>query len=264
MLLMRTMKCCTTLVAGLLLIGTISCRDRLEEKGFAVARTTVVTEANQDGLSRDSLSFPTRPIEVVLTGVPHVRIATIYKVNYNRDSSFFIGANDNHYNYGDIGDMTGNQWNAHILPGFESLYGYNMVNVAHHDTRTQERKNFFSSPVLIKTLYLPTDLKDTLNNAPVSRDYFMISVYDEDTNRDGFINMRDLRRFYYFDIQAAGKRHLVPPDYSVYKSQYDPANDYMYVFAQLDANHNGKIDAGEADHIFWIDLKNPERAGRQY
>lgn len=92
----------------------------------------------------------------------------------------------------------------------------------------------------------------------------MVSVYDEDTNKDGYINVRDLRRLYYFDITGNNKRALIPVNYSVYKSEYDPANDFMYIFAQLDKNENGKIDEGEDHHIYWIDLKNPERTGRQY
>jgi hypothetical protein len=38
----------------------------------------------------------------------------------------------------------------------------------------------------------------------------------------------------------------------------------MYVFAELDENKNGKSDDKESIHIFWIDLKNPERTGRHY
>ena len=134
-----------------------------------------------------------------------------------------------------------------------------MVNVSHHDTETQKQKTFFDKPVLIKTLYYPSFSKDTLNYEPVNRNYFMISVYDEDTNKDGFLNVKDLRRFYHFDINANNKRNLTPANYSIYKSEYDPSNDLVYIFAQLDENQNGLIDDGEDVHIFWIDLKNPER-----
>ena len=92
----------------------------------------------------------------------------------------------------------------------------------------------------------------------------MVSVYDEDTNKDGFININDLRRFYSFDIDANGKKPIVPINYSVYKSEYDPANDLVYIFAKFDANKNGKMDELEPINIFWVDLKNPERTGKQY
>jgi hypothetical protein len=243
------------------------CRNKLEEKGFPVASDRApAMEAgdNKPGISRDSMSFATKPGDVLLTGSPQVRIATIYKVNYNRDSSTFIGSTEFHFNYASMGESPGNQWNNHLLPGFEAVYGYNLVNVAHYDTKTQERKNFFTNPVLIKTLYFPSFSRDTLNHDPVHRDYFMISTYDEDTNKDGFVNVRDLRRLYYFDTHAGNKRNLVPTNYSVYKSEYDPGNDYIFVFAQLDENKNGMIDDGEIDHIFWINLKDPSITGRQY
>ena len=241
------------------------CGNRLEEKGFRVNATSGDNDENTaDGISRDSLSFKTRPSSILLTGIPQYRLATIYKVNYNKDSTTFIGSNAYHFNYDDMGKETGNQWNYNYLPGFEAVYGYNMVNVSHCDTGIQTQKNFFERPVLMRTLYYPAFSKDTLNYQPVNRNYYMASVHEEDTNKDGFINVKDLRRFYYFDINAKTKKPLVPPNYSVFQSEYDPANDFMYVFAKLDENRNGQGDDAEAVHIFWIDLKNPERTGRQY
>ncbi len=256
-----TIKTILFLAAFCVLIG---CGNRLEEKGFAVSPTENNDENKVDGISQDSLTFATKPSNVLLTGIPKYRLATIYKVNYNKDKTTFIGSNDYHFNYQNIGETTGNQWNSNYLPGFEAVYGYNMVNVSHHDTETQKQKTFFDKPVLIKTLYYPSFSKDTLNYEPVNRNYFMISVYDEDTNKDGFLNVKDLRRFYHFDINANNKRNLTPANYSIYKSEYDRSNDLVYIFAQLDENQNGLIDDGEDVHIFWIDLKNPERTGRQY
>jgi hypothetical protein len=257
----RTINTISLLIA---FCGLIGCGNRLEEKGFAVSPTENNDENKADGISKDSLTFATRPSSVLLTGIPKYRLATIYKVNYNKDKTTFIGSNDFHFNYERFGETNGNQWNYNYLPGFEAVYGYNMVNVSHYDIETQKQKNFFDKPVLIKTLYYPSFSKDTLNYQPVNRNYYMISIYDEDTNKDGFINLKDLRRFYYFDINANNKRNLVPANYSVYKSEYDPTNDLVYIFAQLDENQNGLIDEAENAHIFWIDLKNPERNGRQY
>jgi len=243
----------------------LTCGNRLEEKGFRVNATSGDNDENTaDGISKDSLSFKTRPSSILLTGIPQYRLATIYKVNYNKDSTTFIGSNAYHFNYDDIGKSNGNQWNYNYLPGFEAVYGYNMVNVSHYDTGTQTQKNFFDGPVLMRTLYYPAFSKDTLNYQPVNRNYYMASVHEEDTNKDGFINAKDLRRFYYFDINAKNRKPLVPQNYSVFQSEYDPANDFMYVFAKLDENRNGQGDDAEVVHIFWIDLKNPERTGRQY
>ncbi len=139
-----------------------------------------------------------------------------------------------------------------------------MVNVSHYDIAKNKQKYFFEKPVLIKTLYYPAFSKDTLNYQPVNREYFIVSVYDEDTNKDGFINQKDLRRIYLFDINGERQKTLVPENYSVFKSNYDLDNDFMYVFAQLDINGNGKRDEGEPVHIFWIDLKRPDITGRMY
>jgi hypothetical protein len=259
---MRLITSISILTAYSLLLG---CGNRLEEKGFRVNATTESNDENTaDGISKDSLSFETRPSSILLTGIPQYRLATIYKVNYNKDSTTFIGSNAYHFNYGEMGKATGNEWNYNYLPGFEAVYGYNMVNVSHHDTGIQTQKNFFEKPVLIRTLYYPAFSKDTLNYQPVNRNYFMVSVHEDDTNKDGFINVKDLRRFYYFDINAKNRKPLVPINYSVFQSEYDPANDFMYVFAKLDQNGNGQGDDAEDVHIFWIDLKNPEKTGRQY
>lgn len=57
---------------------------------------------------------------------------------------------------------------------------------------------------------------------------------------------------------------LVPENYSVFKSEYDSENDLMYLFAQLDANGNGSKEELEPIHVFWVDLKDPNRTGQQY
>ena len=126
------------------------------------------------------------------------------------------------------------------MPGLEAVYGYNMVNISHYDIKTNKQKYFFEKPVLVKTAYYPTFNKDTLNYKPVNRNCFMVSVYNDDTNKDGFINLKDLRRFYLFDINGERQMALIPENYSIIKSEYDPENDFMYVYAQLDSNSNGK------------------------
>ena len=201
----------------------------------------------------------------MLTGVPNVRLTTIYKVNLNKkDNSTFIGSNSFHYRYEETERDKGNNWNNNLMPGLEAVYGYNLVNISHYDIKENKQKNFFDKPVLVRTLYYPTFSKDTLNYNPISRNYFMVSVYNDDTNQDGFVNLKDLRRIYLFDINGERQKALIPENYSVFKSEYDSDNDFMYVFAQLDNNNNGRQDEGEPIHIFWIDLKDPSKTGRQY
>jgi len=256
----------TILVLTLVCIMTSCSNGKLDEKGFKVSPTSDNSENDQnDGINRDSLKIETQPSNVLLTGVPNVRLTTIYKVNINKkDNSTFIGSNNFHYKYEETEVSSGNNWNNNLMPGLEGVYGYNFINISHYDIKENKQKNFFEKPVLIKTLYYPTFSKDTLNNKPVSRQYFIVSVYNDDTNKDGFINLKDLRRLYLFDINGVRQKTLIPENYSVFKSEYDSDNDFMYVFAKLDSNINGRPDEVEPIHIFWVDLKDPNKTGRQY
>lgn len=258
----RTMRKRNVILIALAFFVCESCSEnRLEEKGFAVSSPQQVEKV--DGLNKDSLTFNTQPSRVLLTAMPNIRLTSVYKVNVNKsDGTTFIGSN--HYLYNDTGLPAGNNWHGNIMPGLEGVYGYNFVNISHYDIQTNKRKAFFDSPVLINTLYLPAFLSDTLNGQAVKRNYFLVSVYNEDTNKDGFINRSDLRRFYLFNSNAEMQKELVPKNYSVFKSDYDPANDFMFVFARLDKNNNGQIEGNEPGNVFWVDLKDPTKTGQQY
>lgn len=240
-------------------------QEPMEEKGFQVGPSVEEDGASTPtGLVGDSLGFATRPSSVLLTGVPHIRLTTVYKVNVRKqDSTTFIGGNDFHYNYEDESSPT-NNWNGHLMPGIEAVHGYNLVNVSHYDVNTGHQKSLFERPVLIKTLYYPSFSNDTLNGVPIAREHLMVTLFNEDTNKDGYINARDLRRMHLFDLNGQRLKDPVAANYSVFRSEYDPANDRMHVFAKLDANNNGKVEDGEAVHIHWIDLKDPTRSGRLY
>ena len=236
----------------------------LEKKGFSVLPLPEAPAGVNEETST-ALEIKTRPSNVLLTGNPTYRLTTIYKVNYNKKTKkTFIGSNAFHYNYSDDNSQLGNRWNYHYMPGLEAVYGYNLLNISHYNIETKKQKPLFKTPVLIKTLYYPSFEQDTLYHEAVNRNYFLISVYDEDTNGDTLINVKDLRRFYHFDIEGKTKTPLIPLNYSVLRSEYDPANDYMYIFAKIDKNENGKRDEEEDLHIFWIDLKDPKNNGRQY
>ena len=257
-------------ITKILIVALVSlftnCSNEKQEKGFQVSSAPEHDNTEQDsGLNKDTLKFETKPSSVLLTGVQNVRIATIFKVNYDKkNKTTFIGSNNFHYNYYGENSSTGNNWNGNLMPGIEAVYGYNMVNISHYDIEKNKQKYFFEKPVLIKTVYFPSFSNDTLNFKPVGRNYFIVTVYNEDTNKDGFINLKDLRRMYLFDIHGEKQKALIPENYSVFKSEYDSANDFMYIFAQLDENENGKRDEEEPIHIFWIDLKNPHQTGRLY
>ena len=243
-----------------------NCTTTKIEKGFQVSSTTDKAEKVQiDGLISDSLTLITQPSNVLLTSHSNIRLLTIYKQNLNKkDNSTYIGTNKYHYRYEESENIKGNNWNNNIIPGLSAVYCFNMVNISHYNIKENKQKNFFEKPVLVKTLYYPSFTKDTLNNKSITRSYFIISVYNDDTNKDGFINQNDLRKLYLFNLNGEKQKNLVPENYSVFKSEYDSENDFMYVFAQLDINNNGQRDQGEPIHVYWIDLNDPNKTGRQY
>ena len=261
------MKNTSILLIILTLFIVTSCsNNKLEEKGFPLSNSQSAdngTIKKEDGISKDSVVFDTQPSSVLMTGISNVRLTTIYKVNFSKkDGSSFIGSNSFLYNDAEYGQ--GNNWNGNIIPGLEGVYGYNLVNISCYDLKSKTKKELFDKPVLIKTLYYPAFSKDTLNSKVVARDYMLVSVYNDDTNNDGFINQKDLRRFYLFNSNGEKQNELVPENYSVFKSEYDSENDLMYVFARLDKNANGQIDNNEPISIFWVDLKDPTKIGKQY
>ncbi len=236
-------------------------KKRIEEKGFPINYSDLNNKIDEkiEGINKDSINFNTRPSNVLLTGISNIRLTTIYKVNQNKsDGTTYIGTNKYLNNDYDT------EQNEHFMPGLEAINGYNLVNISLFNTKNSLKKLFFDKSVLIKTLYYPSFSKDTLFKKELNRNYFLVSVYDNDSNKDGFINFQDLRHFYLFNQSGDIQKELTPNNYSVVKSEYDPENDYMYVFARLDENKNGQIEDNEPINIFWIDLKEPTKTGLQY
>ena len=230
-------------------------------------------ESNDSTLVKKELR--TRPKNVLMTADPNHRLITVYKVNYNpRTKNYYTGTNnflrsysyryDDSYEYDGYGSERPSKTYQYFMPGIEAVNGYNMMNVSHYNFETKEKNTLFEQPVLVNTLYYPCLKQDTLKGQPITRDYYMVSVFDEDTNQDSLINRNDLRRFYHFDIDGKNKSPLVPLNYSVMSSEYDSENDVMFVFAKLDENTNGKREEKEPIHIFWLDLKTPKMGERLY
>lgn len=204
--------------------------------------------------------IPTTPNAVILTGMPGHRLVTIYKERPTGNPpsgdrySIYKGTYDD--------DMSSQE--GHFMPGIDILYGYHLLNIAHYDIAAGKLNYLFKKPALIKTLYYPSVEQDSLHKKPVNRHYYMVSVYDEDTNKDSLINRKDLRHFYMFDSSSTVRTQMIPPDYSVIRSQYDHQNDIMYLYASFDANKNGTRDKGDPVCIFWFSLATPQKAVRLY
>lgn len=211
----------------------------------------------QGNISLNQLA--TTPNAVILTGLPEHRLVTVYKAKGGPPAT----GGSYTYSRGSY-DEDESERLEHFMPGIDILYGYNLLNIAHYDLKTEKLNFLFNRPALIKTLYYPSFVQDSLAKMPINRSYYLISVYDEDTNKDTLINKKDLRRFYHFDAASSAKTQVIPADYSVVRSQYDSQNDIMYLFASHDANKNGIRDKKEPIHIFWLSLKAPAQAKRLY
>lgn len=238
-----------------------------EEKGFQVSESDEDEEEETSGLPANGFGFKTQPRGVLMTDHPAHRLTPIFKVNIDKETKKpFTGNSGFHYsyNYSELGVEGINNWNGNFMPGFAAVNGYNLVNVSHFNVVKDTQNTLFAAHVLINNLYFPAYSNDTLNGLPVERNFYLVSVYDEDTNQDGFVNFKDLRRFYQFDLDGKNKMAIVPPNYSVLSSEYDPQNDLMYITARLDENKNGQMDLLETAHIFWLDLKTTGKFGVQY
>lgn len=235
-----------------LLVALAGCNKKPNyDKGFSVSETnqdantqdTVITTSNYDAIE-------TQPGTVLLTGIDKIRLVPVFKVNINKtNGERYVGKPQFYANYDEAYLQSKNYWHDHIVPGFEAIYGFNMLNLAVIHEDTAFAVPLFEPAVLINTIYYPSFEIDTLNYRPITRNYFLLTVYDEDTNRDGFIDNKDMRRMYYFNISGSEKIRLIPQDYSVFKSTYDEANDCMFLYAKLDKNKNGRVDANDPIYL---------------
>jgi hypothetical protein len=204
----------------------------------------------------------TRPSKVVLTGLPEHRLIPVYKKGVATNATTSDSYSGSRYAY--YYESQGSEHISLFMPGIDLLQGYNLLNIAHYDLKEEKLHYLFEHPVLVRSLYYPSFEQDSLHGEPINRNYYLVSAYDADTNGDTLINKRDLRRFYYFDAAGKDKRQLVPADYSTVRSQYDPQNDVMYIFARHDANKNGTTDPEEPMHVFWARLNDPTVVKRMY
>lgn len=254
-----------TLIYFTFLILITSCSHKKieqKEEQIIVSQTEITNNIDSIGNSIQvniSLSkIGAQPNTVILTGLAQHRLVTIYKnrfVNNNSKNNY----RSSYDYYEEVSDNGG-----FYIPGFDILYGYNLLNIAHYDLLNEKLNFLFDKSVLIKTLYYPSFIQDSIDNKPITRFNYFVSVYDSDTNNDTLINNRDLRRFYYFNSSCEIKTQLIPSDYSVSRAQYDSQNDIIYLFAYQDLDKNGAIDKSEPMHIFWIKLNNPQIAKRLF
>lgn len=249
---------CLLLVSLLLFSCSRDTANSSEEISLAHDTTAADTSTS---ISLSPSSTVTYPNEVLLTGLKEQRLVTIYrkvKISENTMIEQYAGKSFNYY------DEYSPDHYKFFMPGIDLQLGYNLVNVAHYNFKTQETKLLFDKPAIIRSVYYPSFEQDSLDKKPINRNYFFVSAYNEDTNQDTLLNKKDLRRFFMFNADASQQKLLIPANYSVVRSQYDAGNDVMYIFARHDANNNGRSERSEPLHVFWISLAKPEEGKRVY
>lgn len=249
-----------------LLITLSSCSSKHDAKEEQISIRDQVKMDLTDSTSMNSIKgnlslkeISTIPINVILTGLNEHRLVTVYRSRVEPEKKETYSSYDKNYDESSEGET-----HEHFMPGIDLVYGYNLLNIAHYNLATEKLNFLFDHPVLVKSLYYPSFVQDSINKRPINRNYYLVSVYDADTNADTLINKKDLRRLYYYNINCSEKVQLIPPAYSVVRSKYDPMNDVVYIFARQDENNNGKIENEEPLHIFWFSLKQPAEAKRLY
>jgi hypothetical protein len=199
----------------------------------------------------------TYPAPVIITGIDNEKLLPIYGKQKNTTAS------NNRKQYSSY-ETTNYSEYEHYMPGLDVLYGYKLLNIAHYNSKENKLSYFFKTAALIKTVYYPSTIQDSINMQPINRNYYLVTVYNDDTNKDSLINKKDLRRMYCINANNAAKTLLIPKEYSVKKSQYDFKDDFMYIYAQHDSNHNGTISNNEPMCVFYINLKQTTVAVKMY
>lgn len=246
-------------------LGLNNCSFNKKVKNEEISLKSSYVENSDNINQKAAKSRPIRPNKVLLTAFSSHRLVTLYKEKLSGNGeNAYVDGNYYYNSHPEEFNVNGNSWHYHYLPGLEAVYGYNMFNIAHYDIDKKEKQLFFENSVIINTLYYPSFIQDTLNGKPIERNYYLVTVYDEDTNKDSTINTNDLRRLYCFNLDATERTPLIPSNYSVLSSEYDPQNDLMYLYAKYDENANGMRDTDEPIHVFSLNLKSPKLADRLY
>jgi len=86
------------------------------------------------------------------------------------------------------------------------------------------------------------------------KQFLLYKIVDSDTNADGKLNSNDQKALYISDINGSDFRRInraeqVLQDYQVLKTV-----NRLYFRSIEDINANGRLDAGEKPHYFYLDL----------
>jgi len=247
-----------------IMIGLFSCKQKknTKEQSISLNETSVSFDtSNGIGSSNNFSQLNTSPNDLVLTGIDNIRLLPIYKIPQSQDKNILY---DQGSSYDSEKEFLNEDDFRYYMPGIDIIRGYNLVNIGHYNILKGQLTYFFKKPVLVRTLYFPGVLKDSVNKKQINRNFFLVSAYNEDTNHDSLINNKDFRKLFYIDELNETQISLLPNDFSAIRSTYDFKNDIMTIRARKDENKNGVLEKTEPISIFLLDLKNPKTLKHVY
>lgn len=248
----------------LIIVALFSCKEqkKAKEQSISLNETNVSFDTASGISSSNNFSqLTTTPNDLVLTGIDKIRLLPVYKIPASQDKNILY---DQGSSYDREKEFLNEDDFRYYMPGIDIIKGYNLVNIGHYNIEKGQLTYFFKKPVLVRTLYFPGVLKDSLNKNEINRNFFLVSAYNEDTNHDSLINNKDFRRLFYIDSLNDTQISLLPKDFSAIRSSYDFKNDIMTIRARKDENKNGILEKTEPVSIFLLSLKNPTTLKQVY
>ena len=248
----------------IIVIALFSCNQEknTKEQSISLSETNVSFDtSNGIGSSNNFSQLNTSPNDLILTGIDKIRLLPIYKIPQSQDKNILY---EQGTSYDSEKEFLNEDDFRYYMPGIDIIRGYNLVNIGHYNIDKGQLTYFFKKPVLVRTLYFPGVLKDSINKKEISRNFFLISAYNEDTNQDSLINNKDFRRLFYIDELNETQISLLPNDFSAIRSSYDFKNDIMTIRARKDENKNGVLEKTEPVSIFLLDFNNPKTLKQVY
>jgi len=167
------------LILSLSICIFISCTDESTptKNGIELRQISPKETADVEGY-RKLNQLITRPGDILMTGIDKHRLVPVYKLNYTKKynqpyigyTRFYRTYLERYYNDGYYEERRSVSYFEHYMPGIEAVTGYNMLNISHYDVEDKINKTLFEKPVLINTVYYPSQRQDSLYDKPITRD----------------------------------------------------------------------------------------------
>ncbi|NJY61778.1 hypothetical protein HC174_03275 [Salinimicrobium sp. CDJ15-81-2] len=105
-------------------------------------------------------------------------------------------------------------------------------------------------------------LRENFENT--GKQLLLYKLVDTDTNEDGNLNFKDLRALYISGIDGSDFRRISPAEELLQDYQVLQAVNRLYFRSMEDVNANGRLDADENLHYYYLDLASEAAKVTEY